>query len=163
SRLMEEEGIAYFFEHFASNHVLNLCDTQGRCRRIVEPSTIRFGQHTRRDEARVTQWHKTQRVVSPKHTVRDHTFLLADKQLEGTQRVPDGVQVGEAAYRLPADGSDVLETVHFPAFANHFDALGVNGDDRSSDFDKIWQEANRVGKLRAQEAAAQAFAITGAS
>ena len=90
-------------------------------------------------------------------------ILLTGKTLEATLKVADSIQVGEQTYPVVSDSTDSLETVYFPSIAKHFDAIGVNGEGRDSDCDKIWGERMRVGKLRAQEAAARAIGIRGSA
>ena len=71
------------------------------------------------------------------------------------------MQVGEVTCPLPAQGTDANETCHYPSFAKAFDAVGINGEGKQSDFDRIWPEKTRVARLRAQAEAARGFSIGG--
>jgi len=84
SRLMEEEGIFYFFEHEDSKHVLVLADSPrvykscpGQPSAIFEPEGG-IGEH----EDTVTSWVMEQELHSGKVTNRDHHFEMPDKTLE---------------------------------------------------------------------------------
>jgi type VI secretion system secreted protein VgrG len=87
SRLMEQEGIFYFFEHEKDSHTLVLADTAeglpfGTFEKQVEfrPSTT-FGE---KDEI-VFSWQRSQQLDPGMFTLRDYHFELPDKKLEGTE------------------------------------------------------------------------------
>src|SRR5215472_16509553 len=84
SRLMEEEGIFYFFEHEESIHTLVMADSPnvykscpGQPSAIFEPEGG-IGEH----EDTVTSWVVEQELHSGKVTNRDHHFEMPDKTLE---------------------------------------------------------------------------------
>jgi type VI secretion system secreted protein VgrG len=84
SRLMEEEGIFYFFEHDESSHVLVMADSPnvykscpGQPSAIFEPEGG-IGEQ----EDNVTSWLVEQELHSGKVTNRDHHFEMPDKTLE---------------------------------------------------------------------------------
>ena len=84
SRLMEEEGIFYFFEHEESTHTLVMADSPnvykscpGQPSAIFEPEGG-IGEH----EDTVTSWVMEQELHSGKVTNRDHHFEMPDKTLE---------------------------------------------------------------------------------
>src|SRR5205823_3516725 len=83
SRLMEEEGIFYFFTHTADGHQLVLANTPqshpevpGTAATIYETAGGGF-----RDEDRIQSWEKYQEVRSGKYTVWDYCFEMPDKNL----------------------------------------------------------------------------------
>jgi len=84
SRLMEEEGIFYFFEHDESSHVLVMGDSPNVYKTCPsQPSAIfqpegGIGE----DEDNVTSWVVQQELHSGKVTNRDHHFEMPDKTLE---------------------------------------------------------------------------------
>lgn len=104
SRLMEEEGIFYFFEHTADTHMLVLCDTNstlqpcpGRRRVPYEPLGGPQGGDA------VTHWQQAQEVRSAQHTLADYNFETPSNRLQST--VATTVTVGKnsklAAYDHP--------------------------------------------------------------
>lgn len=85
SRLMEEEGIFYFFEHSEDKHVLVLGDAVSVHTPIAGEASVIFraplgalmsGEHVQR-------FHHTEEVRSGKVTVRDFDFKKPKLQLEG--------------------------------------------------------------------------------
>jgi len=84
SRLMEEEGIFYFFEHDQKKHVLVMADSPqiykscpGQAAAIFQPEGG-IGEH----EDSVTSWVVEQELHSGKITNRDHHFEMPSKTLE---------------------------------------------------------------------------------
>src|SRR5262249_23921055 len=103
SRLMEEEGIYYFFRHTSAGpklndkaHMLILAYTPGShpdcapAQAIYDsrPAGARIGE-------RIYEWHKTQALCSGKYTLWDHCFELPGKHLEAEKRIVDKVLVGQ--------------------------------------------------------------------
>src|SRR4051794_16872930 len=63
-RLMEDEGIFYFFEHSADGHQMVLANTPQAHPEVASPSSVRYERvagGTRKDE-RVTGWTKSQEI-----------------------------------------------------------------------------------------------------
>src|SRR5262249_50108078 len=78
SRLMEEEGIYYWFEHPADNHPMVLSDSPLTHPDLAQPKELLFQEVLGGlvDKGRVTQWDKTQELRAGKCTLRDHCFEL---------------------------------------------------------------------------------------
>src|SRR5262249_13129567 len=78
SRLMEEEGIYYFFKHSAGGHQMVVANTPQSHPSLPEQSTLTFEELAGggREEDRVTEWHKVQELRSGKYTLWDHCFEL---------------------------------------------------------------------------------------
>ena len=99
SRLMEEEGIYYYFQHTASGHTMVVANTPGSHADVPGPTPITFetvAGGTRR-EARITAWKKRQEVRSGKYTLWDHCFELPGKNLEAIRRSPNPSRLGPSA------------------------------------------------------------------
>ena len=96
SRLMEEEGILYYFEQGADGHKLVVTDQSMAQADIAGSSTVHFQskKETLADAPCVTAWKKTQQLCSGKFTVWDYNFQLPDKHLEATFPIADRVKVG---------------------------------------------------------------------
>lgn len=77
SRLMEDEGIFYFFEHTADKHTLVLADDADAHKDCPGNSTARFWQVTK-DEAPpqdvITECRLSQQVITGKYAVDDFNF-----------------------------------------------------------------------------------------
>src|SRR5581483_3033640 len=93
SRLMEEEGIFYFFEHTADDYHMVLCNNAQACLDIAEPKRVRFeemagGTH---DDVRIAEWRKTQEVCAEKFRLWDHCFQMPGPTLEASASLPPSV------------------------------------------------------------------------
>src|SRR6201999_4502638 len=85
SRLMEEEGIYYYFQHSDGNHKLCLSDsTTYKDLSGVDSGNLIYEEVAggTRDEDRVYSWSKTQEMQFEKVTLWDHSFELPHKHLE---------------------------------------------------------------------------------
>lgn len=84
SRLMEEEGIFYFFEHEQSKHTLVMADKPGVYKSCPgQPSAIFQPEGGIGEEQdTVTSWVMEQDLHSGKVTNRDHHFEMPSKTLE---------------------------------------------------------------------------------
>jgi type VI secretion system secreted protein VgrG len=94
SRLMEDEGIFYFFTHAADKHTLVLCDTNstlqpcpGRMSAPYEPQGGPQGGDA------VTHWQQSQEVRSAQQTLTDYNFETPSNRLQAT--VATTVTVGK--------------------------------------------------------------------
>jgi type VI secretion system secreted protein VgrG len=108
SRLMQEEGIFYFFEHEAGGHVLVVADSPQS-----HPDSGTFVFDRARSPAagadRVFGWEKTQELRSGKVTLRDYEFELPQSPIEASATIQESVQVGQVTHRLALGGNDRLE------------------------------------------------------
>jgi len=90
SRLMEEEGIFYFFEHTDENHVMVISDNTSVHIPIAEPSTVIFHGTTGAvpSEEHIFRYHYAEEVRPGKVMLQDFDFqnpslnLMADSQAD---------------------------------------------------------------------------------
>ncbi|HQU43979.1 MAG TPA: type VI secretion system tip protein TssI/VgrG [Pirellulales bacterium] len=79
SRLMEEEGIYYFFKHTANGHTMVLANTPQSHRDMPVKNKVIFdvvdAGHLRKED-RIYEWEKSQVLRSGKYTLWDHCFEL---------------------------------------------------------------------------------------
>ena len=166
SRLMEEEGIYYYFQHTASGHTMVVANTPGSHADVPGPTPITFetvAGGTRR-EARITAWKKRQEVRSGKYTLWDHCFELPGKNLEAIRRSPQSVQVGTVSHSLSVANNGNLEIYEFPGdYAKRFDGIGGGGGEQAANLQKIFTDDARTAGIRMQEEAARAVTIAGQS
>jgi type VI secretion system secreted protein VgrG len=166
SRLMEEEGIFYFFKFTRGAHKMVLADSSqshsdipGDSKLIFE--TIEGGE---RDEERVSQWRKAQMWDSGKYTLWDHKFQLPHKHLEADKIVKDTVQVGKVSHKLKLAGNEDLEILEHPGrYALRFDGIDKSGSPAPSRLDNIFQDNKRTTDLRMQLTEAGMLAMEGVS
>ncbi|HUJ23720.1 MAG TPA: type VI secretion system tip protein VgrG [Bryobacteraceae bacterium] len=166
SRLMEEEGIYYFFKHSADSHKMVLANTPQSHPDLPGDSRIIYeelGGGTREEE-RIYRWEKVQDLRSGKYTLWDHCFELPHKHLEAEKPIQDSVQVGKVSHKLKVGGNDSLEIYDYPgAYAQRFDGVDPGGGDRASDLQKIFDDNGRTVGIRMQQEALPSVVINGAS
>lgn len=167
SRLMEEEGIVYFFKHADGSHKMVVAD-KAQSYPDLDPKEILYndfvGLRDRRTiEDRIVEWSKTQELRAGKTTLWDHTFETPDKNYESTKPVLDSVALGTVTHKLKVGGNDQFELYDFPGgFAGRFDGVAPGGGDRAGDLSKIATDGTRTVELRMQEETAPALRVHGA-
>jgi type VI secretion system secreted protein VgrG len=165
SRLMEEEGIYYFFKHTAAGSTLVLANTP-QSHPDCDPETAIYeeiGGGNRPDE-RVYSWQKTQELRSGKVTLWDASFELPGKHLEASKTIVDTVQSGAVTHKLKVGGNDRLELYDYPGgYANRFDGVDRGGGERASDLQKIFQDNARTADIRMQQEAKGSLLLRGLS
>jgi type VI secretion system secreted protein VgrG len=166
-RLMEEEGIFYFFKHSAQGHQLVLANTPQSHPELPEQSRLIYEEieanHDLGDD-RIHFWEKAQELRSGKYTLWDHSFELPHKHLEASKMILPDVQVGEVTHQLKTGGNEHLELYDYPGeYAQRFDGVDRGGGDRSGELQKIFEDNERTASIRIQEEAVPGLVIRGAS
>ncbi len=96
SRLMEEEGIYYFFSHDTRKETLVLADGSGSHRALDGASRIRFEFEERgegsfkRDEDHIYEWKSSERVNTGKVSLTDYNFKKPTLDLKEVTALPKG-------------------------------------------------------------------------
>ncbi len=164
SRLMQEEGIFYFFKHTAGGHTMVIADTPhdhpdlpGAFRYLREAAgAARSGS--------ILSWEKTQEIRAGKVTLRDHNFELPGQTLEAIDTIQPIVAAGQVVHRLALPGTDQLEIYDYPGrYAQRFDGVGPAGEERPEELQKIFEDSARTAHVRMQEEAAGSLLVRGAS
>jgi type VI secretion system secreted protein VgrG len=146
SRLMEHDGIFYFFEHSGDKHTLVLADSNTSIRSIPGKSAVLyheggFGER----EGIVRHWKEQIQIGSGKFTFRDHHFQLPTKPLEVTEQAKDSNSPGS------------LEVYDYPgAYAQRF----KNPEQR---LDKVQEEGQKLVRIRMEEEELAAHVFEGES
>ena len=169
SRLMEEEGLYYYFEHKDGAHTM-LIGNGSSYKPVPELADIVYrdpsaGKATEL-EHRVYAWSKTQEIRSTKFTLRDHCFEMADKNddMEKLKLTTATVTVGKATHKLKVGVNDKSEMYEYPGFfAPRFDGIDPGGAEQASELQKIFKDGDRTVGLRMEAEAATAVVIQGAS
>jgi type VI secretion system secreted protein VgrG len=166
SRLMEEEGIFYFFTHTSNNHTMVVADAPDAHPEVPFDSTATYAplDVTNVTEDRITSWEKQQDLRSMKTTLWDHTFELPHKNLEAETPIQDTVQVGTVSHKLKIGDADKLELYDWPGeYAQRFDGVGPEKQDRPSDIQNIYTDNTRTSGIRMQQEATPALLVSGTS
>src|SRR5208283_1486009 len=138
SRLMEREGIYYFFEHEPKRHVLILADAPEDQKPCPTHSSARYlpaGGHGNRQNCIMT-WQLTQELHSGKYSLRDFNFQIdtQTKNLEVTESTVNKVA-----------GNDKYEMYDYPGrYAQRF-------NEPQKRLDQIRKEGEKFVRLRMEE------------
>jgi type VI secretion system secreted protein VgrG len=163
SRLMEEEGIYYFFKHTADSHKMVIADTPQSHLDLGKIPYEELGGGTR-DEERIHRWEKMQDLRSGKYTLWDHSFELPGKHLEAEKVVIDSVAAGTVTHKLKVGGNDKFEIYDYPGgYSQRFDGVDAGGGDSAGDLQKIFDDNRRTVGIRMQQETVPALVINGAS
>ena len=166
SRLMEEEGIFYFFHHSEGGHKMVVADTPQAHAEVPGLTTARYGmiEGGLRKADHVTSWRKIQSLRTAKYTLWDHNFQQPTQNLEAKVEITDSVQAGTVSHKLKDQSNASLEKYDFPgAYAVRFDGVSPSGGAQSDRLQKILDDKDRTVKLRMQAEAAEALKIEGTS
>ncbi len=166
SRLMEEEGIYYFFKHTRDGHTLVLANTPQSHPDFPEIPQLVFQEAAGglREEDRIHTWEKQQELRSGKCTLWDYCFELQHKNLEAETTTLDTVQVGSVTHRLKVGGNDKLELYDYPGlYAQRFDGVDRGGGDKPGDLQKVFDDSNRTVGIRMQQEEMPGLVIMGTS
>jgi type VI secretion system secreted protein VgrG len=152
SRLMEEEGIFYFFKFTRGAHKLVVADSPQSHPDIPGDSKLIFDNTEGgvRDEERIFQWRKAQKWDSGKYTLWDHNFQIPHKHLDAQMVAKDSVQVGKVSHKLKLAGNDDLEVLEHPGrYALRFDGIDKGGSP-TANLQNIFSDNKRTTDLRMQ-------------
>jgi type VI secretion system secreted protein VgrG len=165
SRLMEEEGIFYFFQHAADGHVMVVANTRDSHPEVPEQSAVIFDEIEggNRPEYRVFEWEKVQEVRSGRVTLWDHSFELPNKHLESRRPVAEGVPVGQVTHPLKLAGSEQREIFDYPGgYARRFDGIDPGGAARPTEHTRLFEDGPRTAAIRMEEETTPALRTSGA-
>ena len=166
SRLMEEEGIFYFFKHASGSHQMVIADSPASHPDLPGDGNLLYDdvRGGARKEDRIHRWHKRQEIRSGKVTLRDYSFELPDKNLEADKTPQEQVTIGKEQVKLKLGVSDSLELYDYPGgYAHRFDGVSAGGGDQSSNIQKIFEDNKRTAGIRMQTDTAQSLIFHGES
>jgi type VI secretion system secreted protein VgrG len=166
SRIMEEEGMFYYFKHTNGGHKMCVANTPDGHEALPGGSTLQFhrSEHFSRAEDNIYEWCKKQELTTGKVTLWDHSFQIPHKKLEVTKPTKASVKVGEVSHKLVLEANAELETYDYPGrFAQRFDGIEKGGGEQAGELAKINKDNIRTTEIRLQEQNAGAVLIHGAS
>ncbi|MGP8244876.1 MAG: type VI secretion system Vgr family protein [Bryobacteraceae bacterium] len=166
SRLMEEEGIFYFFQHSASDHTMVIGDSPQVHQDLGLQPSIRYEEAMggTRDDLRIYGWNKAQDLRSGKYTVRDFHFENPDSNYESSKTIQPNVQVGAVSHDLTAGPNASWELYDYPGdYALRFDGVSSGGGDQPSNLQDAFPDADRTVAIRMKQEAVASILIRGES
>ncbi len=100
SRLMEQYGICYFFEHSEDDHTLMMTDNSSAFQKCPGQSTVRYAPNVGQNvEDVVNGWQITQELRTGKYTLGDYNFETPSANMTGFENTVDEVD-GNTKYEL---------------------------------------------------------------
>lgn len=116
TRLMEEEGIFYFFRHTEDVYKLVIADTPSAHQEMPGASPLVYEEISGglRDEVRVSSWIKTQELGPGKYSLQDYCYGTPGMDMKVSQPILDSVQVGKVYHKLKVGGNDQFEIYDYP-------------------------------------------------
>jgi type VI secretion system secreted protein VgrG len=161
SRLMEEEGLFYYFQHEDGGHKLVIANTPSG-HKDTDPSDVVYdlGRDRSGDSGRVFDWMKSQEIRSTKFTVRDHSFELTGKDLEASKQIMDSAASGTVTHKLKVASIGDLELYEYPGgYAHRFDGV----ESGASALQKNFQSNVAIAQRRIDQEALGALESSGSS
>lgn len=128
SRMMEEAGIFYYFEHDDQSHTMVLCDdsTQLAVNADLSPLEYRPADGGVQDEPAIKRWQKTQRLAPTSVTLRDTHFQMPRDPFESTRKVTATVSLGDSTHKLPPDDTQHALLEYANGYTIRYDGVGTN-------------------------------------
>ena len=164
SRLMEEEGISYFFEHKDEAHSMIVTDRLNLT--VQGQSTVTYDEveGAVAHEMRVTEWEKIQQLRSGEYTFWDHCFELPGNHLEAKKKITEIVIAGTVSHKLRTGGSEEWEVYDYPgAYAQRFDGIDSAGTPQPLNIRHIFEDRSRAIQIRMEQEETAALDIHGES
>lgn len=160
SRLMEDEGISYYFRHEADRDILVLVDHPSGFEDLPEQHELRFDdlEHPAPGTERLTSWQTTRSLQSQVFRQRDQHFELSGispgpplRVLQTEQSVNGDITVGNVKVPLTVpplrpDAEPLEQYEHDTGFARRFEGPGG-----ANNLESIYDQQNRQVLMREEE------------
>lgn len=163
-RLMEEEGIRYFFRHSAGDHVLVVADGSSHDE-LPGPGPLYYDPLAGglREEDRVTAWSKKQTLTRGKVTLRDRCFEMPTNDLEKVIVLKDSITVGTESHKLRLASADERELYGFPGgHAKPYDGVAPGGGETPDEIQKIFPYGEQRARVIMEREETRAVEVDGA-
>lgn len=181
-RVMEDEGLYFYFEHHKDHHLLVIADTSTRSHDVLRPLDQEDGEPKGSDSrfephfdfafdtslspglGKLVDWRISQRLRSNKVTLWDHNFQKFGHNLEAAQTLEPRTRVGQTEHNHAISGDTPLERYEFPGgHGSRFDAVGGGGQDDRDALKRLFVANHALAEIRGQEAIADAIVIAAGS
>jgi type VI secretion system secreted protein VgrG len=169
SRLLEEDGIFYYFKHTPDGHKMIVSDSTNIHPENPEPSEVRFVEAgtPAGDDDRITGWLITQELRAGSYTLWDQNFELTGnpgtfKHLETTAFPPESVLDGQVERKIKLAVMGELEIYDYPGgYAQRFDGVSPGGSDRGGNLKNIFDDSPRTTQIRMEQEATPSLLVRG--
>jgi type VI secretion system secreted protein VgrG len=160
SRLLEEEGLCYYFSHAGGDHTM-IVSAPPKTFPAVSPATVTYHPASGGvlpDDV-VSSWEKTQELRSEAYTLWDYSFQKTGDNYQSQGTILASVAVGAATHTLGL-GNTKLELYDSPGeYAQRYDGVGVSGGSQTPDISGIGADGTRTAGIRMQEDTVSALLI----
>jgi type VI secretion system secreted protein VgrG len=139
SRLLEEEGIYYYFKHSDGNHTLVLCDSMDSHEDIPGKASIRYfpmANQEQREEENIYEWSLSQTIQSGAYRLNEFDFEApgADLKTEaviaaGHEQADKEVYDYPGEYKESGDGNR-LANIRMEELRAEFERISARGNVR---------------------------------
>src|SRR5262245_28839516 len=166
SRLMEEEGIYYYFTNTADKHGLVIADNPRGHHDTPDDATLHFQDSAIAVpvEGRITRWDKAQELRVGGVDLTDHHFEMPTNDLRITAFPLDTVKSGTVEHQLGVGGMDETGVVEHPGgYAHWRDGIAPGGAERPDDLDHVFEDNSRISSVRMDLEETRAVRIEGSS
>ena len=166
SRLMEEEGIFYFFEHTEKRHTMIVADCSVAHSEVPGRTKVRYDvvEGSAPSGDHIFEWRKTQELRASKYTLWDHSFQEPTQNLEAKENILESVQAGSVSHQLKSQPNAPLEIYDYPGgYALRYDGISPSGGEQGQRLQKILEDNRRTVKLRMEAEAVQSLIVEGSS
>ena len=117
SRLMEEEGIYYFFKHSDSEHTMVLCDAMFAHANVPGSANISYfdiANKERRKEEHVYEWILSQEIQSGAYELNDFDFEAPSASLKSKSAIPGPhAEASKEVYDYPGEYTQASDGTHY--------------------------------------------------
>ena len=165
SRIMEEEGIYYFFKHSEGRHEMVVTDAASQHPTVPGESAALYEElrGSVHEDRRITAWEKSQELRSGEYSLSDYCFEMPATDLQCHEKPIASIPVGKATHKLTLAGNDQLEIYDHPGgYAKRFDGIDRHGAARPADLKHVFEDRDRTVKIRMEEEQAGSLKIEGA-
>jgi type VI secretion system secreted protein VgrG len=156
SRLMEEEGIYYFFEHVDGMDKLVIANSPQSHRDCPNKAELDYVFEKKDDDifvSTIRDWRYDYTLQSGKVTTWDYNFQLPTQKLDQ-----------EEVSRFNAGDNHKMEIYDFPGgYARKYDGIDKGGAEQLSDLQNVYQDKSNTVKTRMQALDANFGPSTGVS
>lgn len=169
SRVMEEEGIYYYFTHTADGQELVISDSPRGHDPITEApenAILHFleGDAVSPNEGRIKDWNKLQELKTTTTLLTDHNFELPTNRLDITSIGIDTVKAGTVDHKTALGGMGDTAVVDHPGgYGTWSDGIAPGGAVRAGDLQNLFESNGRMGQVSVERELAGAVVIEGVS
>ncbi|MEQ1852008.1 MAG: type VI secretion system tip protein TssI/VgrG [Chthoniobacteraceae bacterium] len=166
SRLMEEEGIFYFFKHDKGGHELVIANSAPAHEDVPGAAKVQWNveEGDRTAMRHIHEWVKLQDIRSGKFALWDQSFQRPGDNFESKKNTLGSIAVGKVTHKLEVAGNEKFEIYDYPGeFAQRFDGIDKGGGEQGGELGKISQDGSRTVGLRMQAETLAGLVIQGSS